>query len=88
MRYRAQHWKDEPGVKYPEPESELTQVPPEALAGIVEAVGWEGAARGGRMVALVTSPIWEGFLRSKIRTRSLIITAACVCARWMGMCRG
>lgn len=43
MKYRAQHWKDVPGVKYPEPKSEQTQVPPEGwLTGreAAEVLGW------------------------------------------------
>jgi len=36
MRYRAQHWKDVPGVKYPEPQPEPQ--PPEGWVSTREAV--------------------------------------------------
>lgn len=44
MKYRAQHWKDVPGVKYPEPEEEKTPVPSEGwVTGreAAEMLGWQ-----------------------------------------------
>lgn len=54
MRYRAQHWKDVPGVKYPEPEPEPQ--PPE---------GWVSTREAGARLGMVYHNKVTIYLRQK-----------------------